>query len=564
MIRFMVGPHGRLFVAAVAFSFVINLAMLAPSVYMLQVFDRVLSTRSLETLVMLSLFAGAALLLMWALDLVRSRLLALTGLLFEDRVGTQVLGRVLDGIGRVPAAQQAGAMRDVTVLRGFVSGPGLVALFDAPWMLMYVGLIYLFNPLLGELAFASAAVLVLLAWGNERATRAGVERAQDQGRELARSVDGVMRSAEPVRALGMGPAIGARWRAASRQLQVRQLATHRAGSLANSATRFFRQSVQVAMMGVAAWLVIEQKATPGVMVAVTVILGRALAPVETLIAQWKSLVEARAALHRLDRLLAFEVPRHFDALPALTGAVVLDNLCYAAPGTTRPILHGINVTIVAGEIVAVIGPSGSGKSTLARLITGALPATAGSVRIDGADIGQWTPEGLGRQIGYVPQEVALLAGTVAENIARFSDGAQDEVVAAAARAHAHELIVQLRDGYLTPVGEGGQMLSGGQRQRVALARALYGEPRVVVLDEPNACLDTAGEQALAQTLTGLRQAGVTVVLVTQRTQVLALVDRILELRDGALVRIGVRQDKSATVAEPGMATQPAVPVLQQL
>ena len=564
MIRFIVGPHGRLFVAAVAFSFVINLAMLAPSVYMLQVFDRVLSTRSLETLVMLSLFAGAALLLMWALDLVRSRLLALTGLLFEDRVGTQVLGRVLDGIGRVPAAQQAGAMRDVTVLRGFVSGPGLVALFDAPWMLMYVGLIYLFNPLLGELAFASAAVLVLLAWGNERATRAGVERAQDQGRELARFVDGVMRSAEPVRALGMGPAIGARWRAASRQLQVRQLATHRAGSLANSATRFFRQSVQVAMMGVAAWLVIEQKATPGVMVAVTVILGRALAPVETLIAQWKSLVEARAALHRLDRLLAFEVPRHFDALPALTGAVVLENLGYAAPGTNRPIVRGINATIVAGEIVAVVGPSGSGKSTLARLITGALPATAGSVRIDGADIAQWAPEALGRQMGYVPQDVALLAGTVAENIARFSDGSQDDVVDAATRAHAHELIVQLRDGYLTPVGEGGQMLSGGQRQRVALARALYGRPRVVVLDEPNACLDTAGEQALAQTLTGLRKAGVTVLLVTQRTQVLSLVDRILELRDGALDRIGVRQDKSAALAEPGVARQPAVPVLHHL
>ena len=318
------------------------------------------------------------------------------------------------------------------------------------------------------------------------------------------------------------------------------------------------------MMGVAAWLVIEQKATPGVMVAVTVILGRALAPVETLIAQWKSLVEARAALHRLDRLLAFETPRHFDALPALTGAIVLENLCYAAPGTTRPILHGINATIVAGEVVAVVGPSGSGKSTLARLITGALPATAGSVRIDGADIAQWTPEALGRQVGYVPQEVALLAGTVAENIARFSDGAQDEVVDAATRAHAHELVVELRDGYLTPVGEGGQMLSGGQRQRVALARALYGRPRVVVLDEPNACLDAAGEQALAQTLTGLRQAGVTVVLVTQRTQVLSLVDRILELRDGTLARIGVRQDKSAAVAEAGVAKQPAVPVLHHL
>jgi ABC-type protease/lipase transport system fused ATPase/permease subunit len=300
------------------------------------------------------------------------------------------------------------------------------------------------------------------------------------------------------------------------------------------------------------------------MVAVTVILGRALAPVETLIAQWKSLVEARAALHRLDRLLAVEASRHFDALPALTGAIVLDNLCYAAPGTTRPILRGINATIVAGEIVAVVGPSGSGKSTLARLITGALPATAGCVRIDGADIQQWTPEALGRQVGYVPQEVALLAGTVAENIGRFSDGAQDEVVDAATRAHAHELIVQLRDGYLTPVGEGGQMLSGGQRQRVALARALYGRPRVVVLDEPNACLDTGGEQALARTLAGLREAGVTVVLVTQRTQVLSLVDRIFELRDGALDRIGVRQDKSAAVADPGVPRQPAVPVLHHL
>ena len=243
---------------------------------------------------------------------------------------------------------------------------------------------------------------------------------------------------------------------------------------------------------------------------------------------------------------------------------MLENLCYTAPGTTRPILRGINATIVAGEIVAVVGPSGSGKSTLARVITGALPATAGSVRVDGADIAQWTPEALGRQVGYVPQEVALLAGTVAENVARFSDGAQDEVVDAATRAHAHELIVQLRDGYVTPVGEGGQMLSGGQRQRVALARALYGGPRVVVLDEPNACLDTAGEQALAQTLTGLRKAGVTAVLATQRTQVLSLVDRILELRDGALDRIGVRQDKSAAVVEAGVARQPAVPVLHQL
>ena len=551
-----VGKDGWLWLTAAAFSLVINVALLAPSLYMLQVFDRVLATRSIETLGLLSLIAGVALALMFVLDLVRARLLALAGMLLEDRIGAQVLRRVLDGIGRAAPPERAWAMRDVGVLRAFVSGPGIVALFDAPWMLAYIALIFAFDGLLGALALASAAVLMLLAWANERATHAGVEQAQAQSRDAGRFIDGVMRHAEPVRALGMAPAIGSRWQAASRALQRIQLDTQRAGGLVGSATRCFRQSVQVAMMGVAAWLVIEQRATPGVMIAVTIILGRALAPVEMVIAQWKSFVEARAAMHRLDRLLDAEAPPRFAALPEPTGALTLENVSYAAPGAHRPLVRGVQLEIRAGEIVGVVGPSGSGKSTLARLLTGIVPASAGSVRIDGADIAQWEPARLGELLGYLPQDVALLAGTVAENIARFGDGPQAAIVAAAQRAHAHELIVGLPDGYMTPVGEAGQWLSGGQRQRVALARALYGRPRIVVLDEPNAYLDAAGEQALGAALRDLRSAGATVVLVTQRTPILALVDRIVVMDHGAVARIGLRREQAGDEPADG------VPVLQ--
>jgi PrtD family type I secretion system ABC transporter len=548
----IVGEDGRLWAAAAAFSLVINLSLLAPSLYMLQVFDRVLATRSLETLGLLTLIAGVALALMFVLDAARGRLLAIAGALFEDRVGAQALRRVLDGIGRVPAAERAGALRDVGAVRAFVSGPGIVALFDAPWMLAYVALIFAFDGLLGSLALASAAVLMLLALLNERSTRAGVEQAQALSREAGRFLDGVQRHAEPVRALGMAAAIGERWQAASRAIQRTQLATQRAGGLVGSATRCFRQGVQVAMMGAAAWLVIEQRATPGVMIAATIILGRALAPAEMLIAHWKSLVEARAALRRLDALLETDAPARFAALPPPTGALSLDNVSYAAPGSGRPIVRGVQLEIAAGEIVGIVGPSGSGKSTLARLVTGIVPATAGCVRIDGADIAQWDPTRLGAFMGYLPQDVALLAGSVAENIGRFGDAPDEAAVAAARRAHAHEMVVRLPEGYMTQVGEAGLWLSGGQRQRVALARALFGTPRIVVLDEPNACLDAAGEQALGDALRELRAAGTTVLLVTQRTPILALVDRIVVMNDGAVARIGVRHDKAGDFAADGV------------
>ena len=551
--------HARFFVAAALFSLVINLALLAPSLYMLQVFDRVLSTRSVETLVMLSLITAGALLLMLVLDTLRGRLLALMGGLFERGIGRRVLQRVLDDAALINPAQQSHALRDVGVLRAFLSGAGIVALFDAPWMVVYIALIAAFSPLLGAIALASALVLVLLTWLNERATRQSLERTQQQMRDAGQFVDAALRNADVVRALGMAPAMSRRWESLSGQLQSQQLGIQRISGTIGSMTRFFRQSVQVLMMAVAAWLVIQQQATPGVMIAVTIILGRALAPVEALIGQWKQLVEARIAWRRLKDLVGVEAPGRFAALPEPSGAVSVEGLSYLPPGSQRAIVRQVSVEIARGEVLAIVGPSGSGKSTLARLLLGVVPPSGGQVRLDGAALSQWDPDRLGRHVGYLPQDVALFGGTVAENIARLGEVQDASVVEAAQRAQVHEMIVRLPQGYDTPVGEGGRWLSGGQRQRVGLARALYGNPRLVVLDEPNAHLDHDGEQALARAIAEMRSRGTTVVLITQRTQILSVADRIMVMRDGMVERIGVRQEKPAegqpdnAVATPGVA-----------
>ncbi|HSW21787.1 MAG TPA: type I secretion system permease/ATPase [Burkholderiaceae bacterium] len=551
--------HARFFLAAGLFSLVINLVLLAPSLYMLQVFDRVLATRSVETLVMLSLITGGALLLMFALDLVRGRLLALLGALFERTVGRRTLQQVLGEVSTPAAATHQHALRDVGVLRAFLSGPGIVALFDAPWMPVYLVVIALFSPLLGLLGLASAAVLLLLTWINERTTRAGLEQAQQQMRAAGQFVDGVMRNTEVVHALGMAPAVAERWEAQSGQLQLGQLGLQRIAGLVGSATRFFRQSVQVAMMAAAAWLVIQQQASAGVMIAVTIILGRALAPVEQLVAQWKALVEARVAWQRLSALLGRGNAPRFAALPDPSGAITIEGLTYVPPGAQKPVLRQVSVEIAAGEVLALIGPSGSGKSTLARLLLGVLAPSAGVVRLDGAALSQWDPDRLGRHLGYLPQDVNLFAGTIADNIARLGNAHSEQVVLAAQRAQVHDLIVRLPKGYDTPVGEAGRWLSGGQCQRVGLARAFFGDPRIVVLDEPNAHLDKDGEQALALAIAQARARGTTVVLITQRTQILSVADRIMVMRDGMVERIGVRQDKAVEAAGPEPAAN--VPVL---
>ena len=547
--------HAGLLAVAGGFSLVLNLALLAPSLYMLQVFDRVLTTRSVETLVLLTLLTLGALLLMFVLDLLRGRLLVLLGALFERDIGTRALERAL--ASDADPALAANALRDTASLRGFVAGPGIVALFDAPWMLVYLGVTFLFSALLGVLAVASAVALGLLAWINQRLTHAGLEAAQRQARETGRFIDAILRQADAVRALGMGPAVVGRWRARQADGQIAQLRVQRISGAIASLGKGLRQSVQVLMMAAAAWLVTEQRATAGVMIAVTVILGRALAPAESLIAHWKSLVEARAAWGRLAALLARPAPARFGALPDPVGRVSVEGLSYATgDGSQRLLLRNVSFTVAPGGVLGVIGPSGSGKSTLAKLLVGALRPSAGCVRIDGAELGQHDPARLGQRLGYLPQEVALFDGSVAENIARLGgDGDSigggvggdignaggstgDAVVAAAGAARALEMILRLPAGFDTPVGEDGLRLSGGQRQRVGLARALYGDPALVVLDEPDAHLDAEGEAALAETLRQLRARGKAVVVVTQRGQILSAVDRVLVLRAGSVERIG--------------------------
>ncbi|MEK8032074.1 type I secretion system permease/ATPase [Ideonella sp. DXS29W] len=545
---------------ALGFSLVINLALLTPSLFMLQVYDRVLVTRSVETLVMLLLLAGFSLAVFGAMDQIRTRLLTMLGMSLERRYGPGLLGQLIVANARQSSVELADGLKDLSSLRTFLSGPGVVALFDTPWAIVYLVIIAFFDPRLGVLATLAALILLALTWANNRLVRQGLAQIQDASRATARWADRCMQNAEVVTALGMGEAMTQRWAAQSISVQEATLAaTSLSGKLA-AISRTARQGVQVLMLSAGAWLVIREGATPGVMIATTIILGRALAPVEQLIGGWQSLVEARLAHRRLQALLDRPVEGQVStSLPMPTGRLDVESLSHAAPQSGRVLLRQVSFKAEPGELVAVVGGSGAGKTTLARLLVGVLKASGGTVRLDGADIRQYDPRALGAALGYLPQDVELFAGTVAENIARFTSAESSQVVAAAQAAGAHELILRFPQGYDTPVGEGGRLLSGGQRQRVALARALFGEPALVVLDEPDASLDADGEEALMAALQRLRARGATVVAVTQRRRLLSVADRVLVLRDGAIERTAVRRGGGADmVADPELpqASQP--------
>ena len=540
------------FLYAGLFSLAINLLLLAPPLYMLQVFDRVLASRSAETLVMLSLAVGAALLVMACLDVLRAWLLAAAGAALDRRLGPLVLdGLLAQTARRSGTASHVSGLRDVTVLRSFLAGSGLVALFDAPWLPLFVAVIFVFHPLLGTVALAGALLMALLAYLNERLARGPLERAHSEGRRAGRFIDTAVRNAEVVCALGMLPAVTRRWARLNDAALLEQLRASRVGGRLAGWTKFMRQAIQVAMLAAGASLVVAQDATAGVMVAATILLGRALAPVELLIGSWRSLVEARGAWRRLRELVERHPQRAAGTeLPAPSGRLELTQAAFAFRPGERPILRGVSFGLAPGEALGVVGPSASGKSTLARLIVGVWRPLAGSVRLDGAELAAWPRERLGEYIGYLPQDVELLGGTVAQNIARLGEPDSAKVVQAAQRAHVHELILRLPKGYDTDIGEGGEALSPGQRQRIALARALYGTPRLVVLDEPNASLDHDGEQALARVLRGLKEAGVTLIVVAHRPSILRGMDRMLVLRDGIVEAFGPCAELMARLARP--------------
>jgi len=526
-----------------AFSLVINLIMLAPAIYMLQIYERVLMSRNTTTLWVITGIVLGFYALMAILELVRTLVLIRVSARLDMALHVRLFTAAYEQRLRQGKGNPGQVLGDLTTLRQFLPGSGLFAFFDAPWTPIFILVIAALSPTLGWLSLAGAVVLFALAWATESATRKPMADANLMAFNSSTFAGNNLRNAEVIEAMGMLDHLITRWfRFQKRMIGYQSQASERAGMI-SALTRFVRVALQSVILGVGALLAIEGEITPGAMVAASILMGRALAPVEQAIGVWKQMLSARSAYQRLDTMLADFPPRQAGmALPPPTGALQVENVVAAPPGSQQVVLKGISMQVQAGEIVGVIGPSASGKSTLARLIVGIWPAGNGKVRLDGADVFTWNKAELGPYVGYLPQDIELFEGTIAENIARFGEVDPEKVVEAARLAGVHDMVLRFPQGYDMPIGEGGMALSAGQRQRIALARALYGNPALVVLDEPNSNLDDVGEAALVQALRSLKQRGRTVVLITHRPRILGDVDKLLLLVEGTMQAFGPRDE----------------------
>jgi ATP-binding cassette subfamily C protein EexD len=447
------------------------------------------------------------------------------------------------------------AIGDLLALRQFLTGNGLFAFFDAPWLPVYVGLLFLFHYTFGVVAVISAILLILLAIWNERATHDDLDKANKVSIESSNITARNLRNAEIVHALGMLPNLMSRWKDKQQRLIMLQAQASEKAGLIAALSKTYRLTIQSLILGLGAWLAIEKQISPGLMIGGSILLGRALAPIDLMIGSWKQFLSARTAYERLNTLLAqFPPEAEHMPLPFPTGKIQAEQAVVAPPGAKTAVLKGLNFTIEAGSFVALIGASASGKSTLARAILGIWPAANGAIRLDGADVNQLERAAIGHHIGYLPQDVELFDGSIAENIARFGEVDANKVVDAAQAAGVHDMILHLPQGYDTEIGSTGGVLSAGQRQRIGLARALYGNPVLIVLDEPNSNLDDQGEQALAQALAAFKQRGCTIIVITHRVGILSLVDRIMVLNEGSLVLDGPRDE---ILAKLNQRSQPA-------
>ncbi len=543
------------------FSAIINLMLLVPSLYMLQVYDRVLASRNETTLLMLTLMVLGAYVFMSALEFVRSFILIRVGAQLDMKINKRIYTAAFEQNLKKAGGNAGQALQDLTTVRQFLTGNALFAFFDAPWFPIYLAVIFLFNVNLGVFALCGTIILIALAYVNEVVSKKPMAEASGMSIAAGNLATNNLRNAEVIEAMGMLPNLMARWfKLHGRFLQLQAEASEKAGII-GACTKFFRTSLQSLILGFGALLVLDGKISGGMMIVSSILMGRTLNPVEQLIGVWKTWSSTHSAYKRLCELLAANPPREKGMpLPKPLGQVALEAVSAAPPGSTSVVIKNLSFALTPGDVLGVIGPSGAGKSTLARLLVGVWPAGMGKVRLDGADIYLWNKDELGAHIGYLPQDIELFAGTVGENIARFGEIDSEKVVQAAKRTGVHEMILQLPQGYDTPLGDGGAGLSGGQKQRIGLARAMYGDPSLLVLDEPNSNLDDVGEQALVAAILDLRARGKTLVLITHRNSALSATTKLLLLRDGTSQMFGPTAQVLATLAKAAQqAAAPAKP-----
>ncbi|EPO7767451.1 TPA: type I secretion system permease/ATPase [Klebsiella aerogenes] len=539
----VIRTRSKIFWTVGVFTAFINILMLVPSIYMLQVYDRVLPSGNEITLLMLTLIMLAMFGMMALLEYIRSMVVIRIGAQLDMRLNTRVYTAAYEDNLKNKSADAGQMLNDLTNMRQFLTGSALFAFFDAPWFPIYLLVIFLFNPWLGLFALIGSLILIALAIVNEMVSKEPLAEASKFALQSGSLASTNLRNAEVIEALGMLPNIKGRWFSLhQRFLNSQRIASERASRI-SSITKFVRLSLQSLVLGLGGWLAINGHITPGMMIAGSILMGRILAPIEQVINVWKSWSSAKLSYHRLVKLLDRNPLRGTGmSLPKPQGVLSVENVTATPPGAQgEAVLHDVSFSLEVGDVLGIIGPSASGKSTLARLLVGIWPVSEGIVRLDGADIYQWNKDELGPYIGYLPQDIELFAGTIAENIARFNDIDAEKVIAAAKLAGVHELILRFPHGYDSVIGNGGSGLSGGQKQRIGLARALYGDPSLIVLDEPNSNLDDAGELALNKAIALLRERQKTVILITHRTNLLSMTSKLLLLVNGKVNAFGTTQ-----------------------
>lgn len=545
------------FISVGIFSLFVNALMLVPTFYMLQVYGRVVTSGSISTLVMLTIIMSILVITSGSLEWIRSRIMVRVSTKLDVLLSRDVykasFRRALESGGMDASAQP---LNDLTNLRQFMTGNGLFAFFDAPWLPIYIAVMFMFHPYYGWVAIASAIVLLILAYANEKVTGKALGEANKENIAATLHTTKNLRNAEVIESMGMLDTLIGRWSLRQRKVLLLQSHASDKGGIVSAVSKTFRTLIQSLILGLGAYLAVNHEISAGLVIAGSILLGRALAPIDLIIGSWKGFINARSQYNRLNEIMDKQKaePERMP-LPAPEGHVLVENLVIGAPGAKAPILRGIGFGVPAGTVVGIIGPSASGKSTLARALMGVWVPQHGTVRLDGADISNWDKELLGPYIGYLPQDIELFEGSISDNIARFGKVDAEKVVQAAQTAGVHEMILLLPQGYDTVIGSDGVNLSGGQRQRVGLARAIYGSPRLILLDEPNSNLDEVGERALAGAIAQLKATGATIFVITHRTSILSQLDRLLVMANGGITMYGPRDQVMEELSKQNPAAQ---------